>query len=241
MELKRGNKASFSALSVIAQAIKLSYLLELIETQSLNSAQLYIKKLSEETSKAAKVILNDPSIVEARKRLDKSSNLFHPKLLKTKEIVENTFQKNKDAKVIIFANYRSTVDELKSLLSAVSGAKPTILVGQKLGFTQKEQMEIIEKFNKNIYNVIIGTSITEEGLSIGSLDLAVFYDHNGSEIRKIQRSGRVARIKPGEIIHLVAKNTRDEALLWSSHRKEKRMHSLLKSMKRKIESQQSLI
>jgi len=87
---------------------------------------------------------------------------------------------------------------------------------------------------------LIGTSITEEGISIGSLDVAIFYDHTGSEIRKIQRSGRVARVKPGKIIYLITKNTRDEALLWASYRKEKKMQYVLKNIKNKIEKQQKL-
>ena len=239
-ELRRGNKRSFSALSILAQAIKIGYMLELLETQSIQSLEKYMQKLSLETSKAAKVILNNEKIKSASSLLKENIPL-HPKLIKIKEIVSQTLQNNKEAKIIIFANYRSTVDELKSLLSEIPNSKPTILVGQKLGFTQKEQMEIIDKFNNNIYNILIGTSITEEGLDIGSLDVAIFYDHTGSEIRKIQRSGRVGRLRPGKIIHLIARGTRDEALLWTSHRKEKKMQNILRGMKQRAEHQQSLL
>ncbi|MEK6839875.1 MAG: helicase-related protein, partial [Nanoarchaeota archaeon] len=239
-ELRRGNKRSFAALSLIAQAIKLGYLIELWETQSTHAAEKYLEKLAQETSKAAKTILNNSKIQAFKIKMNELKAITHPKLLKTKEIVQQTLEKDANAKIIIFANYRSTVDELKELISQIPLAKPTILVGQKLGFTQKEQLSIIEKFNKDVFNILIGTSITEEGLSIGSLDCAIFYDHTGSEIRKIQRSGRVGRIKPGKVIYIVAKGTRDEGLLWSSVRKEQKMHNILRGMKQKIEKQQTL-
>lgn len=238
-ELGRGNRAAFSALSLLAQAIKISYMLELIETQSLHSFNTYMKKIEQETSKAAKTIVSDKRVIEVRKKSE-GGNILHPKMLKIKELVSSELEQNKEARIIIFANYRTAVDEINKLLSAIPGARPTILVGQKLGFSQKEQMEIIEKFNNNVYNILIGTSITEEGLSIGSLDTAIFYDHTGSEIRKIQRSGRVGRIKSGKIINIIAKGTRDEALLWTSHRKEKKMQNLLGFMKQKLEKQQRL-
>lgn len=239
-ELKRGNKRAFAALSLVAQVIKVNYLLELVETQSIKAAEKYITKLREETSKAAKVILNHAKIQALLAKIEKLKQTHHPKLLKTREIIAKMLQQDSKAKAIVFANYRSTVDELKELLSTVPGAKPTILVGQKLGFSQKEQLQIIDRFNNNVSNILIGTSITEEGLSIGSLDLAIFYDHTGSEIRKIQRSGRVGRIKPGKVIYLAAKGTRDEAMLWTSVRKERKMQDILRSMKQKIEKQQML-
>ena len=69
-ELGRGNKAAFSALSLLAQAIKVSYMLELIETQSVNSFNTYLKKIELETSKAAKAIVNDRKVMEVKKKIE---------------------------------------------------------------------------------------------------------------------------------------------------------------------------
>ena len=52
-----------------------------------------------------------------------------------------------------------------------------------------------------------------------------------SAIRKIQRSGRTARLMEGKIIMLVTKGTRDEAYRWSSQRKERAMYSALKNIR----------
>ena len=65
------------------------------------------------------------------------------------------------------------------------------------------------------------------------------YDQGqSSEIRKIQRAGRVARLEAGKIISLLTKDTREIAYYWSSQRKEKTMKKVLSKMQ---ESQTTLI
>jgi ERCC4-related helicase len=46
----------------------------------------------------------------------------------------------------------------------------------------------------------------------------------------------VARVRPGKIINLITEKTLDEAMLWTSKRKEAKMHNLLNYMKRNLES-----
>ena len=82
-----------------------------------------------------------------------------------------------------------------------------------------------------MHNCLITTSIGEEGLHLSSADLAIFYEPVASEIREIQRRGRVARVKIGKIIILMTKDTRDEAYFWTAQRKERRMHVTLYQMK----------
>tara|TARA_Y100000310_G_scaffold216585_2_gene217616 strand:- start:4959 stop:6452 length:1494 start_codon:yes stop_codon:yes gene_type:complete len=236
-QIKSGNPLGYSAISTIAGLIKINYALELLETQTPKALYNYFNKLKTEKSKASKNILNDKSIdkaIDLTKQLV-NKNKMHPKLDKLISILQEELSNNMSNKTILFANYRSTVSELKEEISKINGAKPTILVGQKGGVTQKDQIATIKKFNQGVYNVLICTSIGEEGLSIGSLDLAIFYDHTASEIRKIQRAGRVARIKPGKIINLITKNTLDEALFWTSKRKEVKMHNLLNYMQKNLQ------
>ncbi len=235
--IKAGDFLAYRGVSDVAAMIKLNHALGLIETQTPKALQDYFKKLETETSKASKNILSNKQIQSAIKQTDKlvQNNILHPKTEKLKEIIKDELTKHKNTKTIIFANYRSTVNELKHILSEIPHAKPAILIGQKKGFTQKEQLNTIEKFNNHKFNILICTSIGEEGLSIGSLDLAIFYDHTASEIRKIQRSGRVARVKPGKIVNLITEKTLDEAMLWTAKRKEAKMHNLLNYMKKNLE------
>ena len=113
--------------------------------------------------------------------------------------------------------------------------KPVILIGQsgERGLSQKEQIEVIMEFNDGYYNCLITSPIGEEGLHIPSADIAIFYDSVASEIRTIQRRGRVGRTKVGKIIFLLTRKTRDEGYYWTSQRREAKMKTILKSMQKK--------
>ena len=71
----------------------------------------------------------------------------------------------------------------------------------------------------------------EEGIDIPEMELAVFYEPVPSEIRSIQRRGRVGRTKLGKVMILMTKKTRDEAYYWTAHRKERLMKNTLYRMK----------
>jgi len=107
------------------------------------------------------------------------------------------------------------------------------LIGQNKGLTQKQQISTIKEFEESDDNVLICTSIGEEGLDIKGANVVIFFEAIPSEIRRIQRMGRVARLQAGKILFLVTKNTRDEAYFWSSYQKEKKMKKTLYGLKEK--------
>ncbi len=232
-EIQQGNKIAFYSSSMVAQAIKLEHSITLIETQGIQSLKDYWEKLKLDKSKAAKIIINNRNILKAIFLTDNliSINFKHPKAEKLCEIIKNELEQNPNSKIIVFANYRFTVNELYSILNNLKNARPIRLVGQKEGLTQKQQIQIIKDFESNIYNILIGTSISEEGLHLSTADLAIFFEPVPSEIRSIQRKGRVARIKIGRIIFLITKNTKDEAFYWSSFHKEKKMRFIINRLK----------
>ena len=127
-------------------------------------------------------------------------------------------------------------------MDKIDGIKSIKLVGQKEGISQKQQISTIKKFEDGIYNVLVGTSISEEGLNIsGGSDLAIFYDNVSTSIRRIQRTGRVGRIKSGRIIFLMNKDTRDTAYYWKSKKDETKMKNILKRMNDDKSLQKNLI
>ncbi len=234
---------AFFALSAVAELLKVEYALEMLESQGIDSLNAYFKKMSEDAvlgkSKAVKRIVGDPLIKESMAlalKLSASGN-DHPKMGELKKLVGKQIRINPDSKIIIFSNYRNTVANIVSTLREVEGCKPVAFVGQAtrydVGMKQKEQMERLEQFSQGEYNCLIGTSISEEGLHVPAVDLAIFYEPVPSEIRTIQRRGRVGRTKVGKIVFLVAKDTRDEAYYWSAYHKERKMKSVLRHMKGK--------
>lgn len=74
------------------------------------------------------------------------------------------------------------------------------------GMNQKMQKEVIHNFKKGEYNVLVCTSIGEEGLDIGEVDLIICYDTTSSPIKNIQRMGRTGRKRDGKIVLLFSSN-----------------------------------
>ncbi len=231
-QIKLKNNSAYYGLSLVAQLLKLNHAVEMIETQGISSFCEFIKKLETEETKAAKNILKEPKVQQARvaaeQLLEKETD--HPKINKLKELLQKTTEEKPDARIIIFATYRNTVDTLLNTIRKI-GISAIKLVGQKEGLTQKEQIATIQEFNDGKYNCLITTSIGEEGLHIGEADMAIFYDNSPSSIRKIQRSGRVGRMKSGKIIFMITKNTKDAAYFYKSRRDESKMKTILEDMK----------
>jgi len=112
---------------------------------------------------------------------------------------------------------------------------PELFVGQAkkfgIGLSQKEQVALLDQFRDGLFNVLIATSVAEEGLDIPSVDEVIFYEPIPSAIRSIQRRGRTGRQEKGKAILLITNGTRDEGYHWSAKGKEKKMQKTLKAMK----------
>ena len=237
------SKMLFKAASIQSEAMKIHYAIELLQTQGVNALKNYFQRMgkeavSKDSTKSARNIMADNNILEAVAYV-KSLNVEHPKLEVIRNIVEKQLKNKPNSKIIIFTHYRDTSSHVTSVLKSVNNVKPTRFVGQAAkegdkGFTQKEQAEIIKKFREGNFNVLIATSVAEEGLDIPSTDLVIFYEPIPSEIRAIQRRGRTARKMPGKVIILITKGTPDEGYYWASKRKEKRMRSELELIRSKL-------
>lgn len=237
------SKMLFKAASIQSEAMKIHYAIELLQTQGVNALKNYFQRMgkeavSKDSSKASRTIMSDENILEAVAYV-KSLNIQHPKLGAVVEIVEKQLKEKPSSKIIVFTHYRDTSTHVAELLKNVKNARPTRFVGQAgkegdKGFTQKEQAEVISKFSKGEYNVLIATSVAEEGLDIPSTDMVVFYEPIPSEIRVIQRRGRTGRKMAGKVIILIAKGTSDEGYYWAAKRKEKRMRSELELLRSKL-------
>jgi len=253
-QITAGNK-NFNILagaSACAQAIKLYYALELLETQTLESFRRYLRDIFEQATKgksrAVKQLVKQREFNSAYISTNEflAKNIEHPKLKKTVELISDEKIKFDKFRAIVFSQYRETVINICRELNKISDIKARVFVGQankdKGGLTQDEQQQIIHEFSNGDINILCATSIGEEGLDLPEVNLVLFYEPVPSEIRKIQRAGRTARLMPGKIIILITKNTRDEGNYWAAFHKEKRMHraisELNKSFEKNLEKEQ---
>ncbi len=241
-----GGVKDFSLLrsvSLLAEAMKASHALELLESQGIAPLVKYLGRLQEEAKtskvKALKNLLGDGNFTAAMYKVNALYNakVEHPKLDELKRIVGSEL-KSGVSKVIVFNQYRDSALKIKDVLDTVPGVCSEIFVGQakkaETGLSQKEQKAMIDRFRNGDFNVLIATSIGEEGLDIVKVDLVVFYEPIPSAIRSIQRRGRTGRQEKGRVVVLIARNTRDEAFRWVAHHKEKRMHRILNGLKGKL-------
>ncbi|MFO7793025.1 MAG: DEAD/DEAH box helicase [Candidatus Saliniplasma sp.] len=244
-----GDPRLYNAASIAASALKIDHAIDQAETQGPEVLKDYLDKLKNEAesrggSKASRRIMNSNEMNEVL-ALMKNFDEEHPKIPKTVEIVNNQLRKKPDSRVIVFTNYRNTAQKLTRVLAEEEGVKPIRFVGQAdkegdKGLKQKEQLKAIERFEDGTYNVLVATSVGEEGLDIPATDLVVFYEPVPSEIRTIQRRGRTARERKGKVSILITKKTRDEAYYWSSKNKEKKMNRNLKLLKKDLSDKVSI-
>jgi len=233
----------FSGASACAQALKLSHLIELLETQTLYTTSNYIKNLFEQAnqnkSKAVKQITKNPDFNSANIQINEliSKNIEHPKLLELRCLIQESITKNPKAKTIVFSQYRDTVIKICKELNKINNIKAKVFIGQagESGLSQKEQQEIIQEFKEGKINIICATSIAEEGLDIPEVNSVIFYEPIPSTIRRIQRAGRTARLMKGELIILLTQDTLDEIFYFASLSKEKRMHKAISKIKKDLD------
>jgi len=234
--IAKQDSSLFQAMSVAVQCIKISHAIELAETQTLETLRSYWEKLVKEgkKTKALRSILEDKEIQRAVEISEKlySSGKDNAKLTKLIEILKHRL--GGERKAIVFTQYVDTVGAIvrrinRSALSE-AGVRAQPFIGQRKGVTQKKQMAVLQEFRRGEFNVLVATSIGEEGLDIPAVDVVVFYEPIPSEIRSIQRRGRTGRFREGELFVLIAKGTLDEAYYWSAHHKEKQMRAIMADM-----------
>ena len=229
----------YGAITAQAIAMKANHAITLAETQGMGSLRSYFDRLETDAKSRADVQFVKHAKVQEAVKIARETSAEHPKLKKTAWVVRDQFMAKPDSKIIVFTHYRETADTVTRELSKLPGIRAVRFVGQAskgedVGLKQKEQVEILERFRNGEINVIVATSIGEEGLDIPQVDLVVFYEPVPSEIRTIQRRGRTGRSARGKVIMLVTKDTRDEAFLYSARRKERKMHQELDRLRRDL-------
>ena len=240
----------WKAVTAQAVAMKAFHALELIESQGVDSLREFLARQRPAPGKrmtpAQRAFLSDPDVVEVQRRLDRLT-VEHPKIATTVEIVSEELHRKPDARVIVFAQYRDTVDRLVGELERRGdpAVRPARFVGQAshgddAGLSQKEQVRLLDAFRSGAVNCLVATSVAEEGLDIPATDLVVFYEPIPDVIRTIQRRGRTGRARTGRVLVLVAEGTRDVGMNRGASARERRMHAMLEQVQADAEAGRGL-
>ena len=230
------DKELFQAISILSAVINIQH--------------KYVARLRKKKTKAAKSLMWDDNFGRAVKMAKEAEKhgWEHPKLREITKIIKKELgagdgqtklktsrfddkSDEKSSKIMVFTQYRDTLEMIHQKLEK-EGIKSAKFFGQapkdgEKGLTQKQQKAIIKSFKKGEYDVLISTSVAEEGIDIPAVDLVVLYEPVPSEVRMIQRRGRTGRKRTGRVKVLITNGTRDEAYYYSSIRKEDRMKNQL--------------
>ena len=228
----------YKGMSFHAEIRKLNTAVNYVETQSVESLRRYLERLKQAArasgaSKADQRLVSDPKVREAMRRAEEYDDL-HPKFRQARILLAETLGLNDGERVIVFTESRDTAETLTDFLDEHFETRK--FVGQSDtegsdGMTQAQQQETLDDFRAGEFEVLVSTSVAEEGLDVPEVDLVLFYEPVPTAIRSIQRKGRTGRQTEGQVVVLLAEDTRDEAYFWKSRNDEKRMERELRELK----------
>jgi len=226
--INRGDVRGFDAAKRISDLRRLTRLIDLLETQGLRCAIMYLERARQDKDRKTKRFLSLPQVAKFYSEC-KEMEEIHPKPPLVEKLVNESLHKG--GKVIIFTEYRDTVNNLLNTLKN-DKIKPGRFVGQaskgsQIGMKQSEQIEQLNRFRNGDINVLIATSVGEEGLDVPAADCVILYEPVPSAIRAIQRRGRTARKTDGTVKVLIAQNTRDEYVQNAAKNREIAMYKTL--------------
>ncbi|KAG6334918.1 hypothetical protein ID866_4160 [Astraeus odoratus] len=232
---KKAGRGDCALSKLGAMARAMGYLMEASAGMCLSSLQQFVaeKEKSGDDNKASKNALrNDATFRELLSQLSAHKArpggfAMHPKMETLKLLLVQHFGSRmaegaegdgpgEDTKAMVFVTFRECVDEIVDVLNEERPLlRATRFVGQaadkqgRKGFAQKEQLEVIKKFKAGEFNVLVSTSIGEEGLDIGEVDMIICYDAQKTPIRMLQRVGRTGRKRDG-YVHVLLSEIREE-------------------------------
>jgi ERCC4-related helicase len=212
---------------VFAVLASISHGMELLKYHGMGPFYIKMKEFQDEAAKTKSKYKKQISDSDAWKKLmarlhgwiNDDNFVGHPKLEYLQQVILDHFMNAEDGRnvdgappaqtrIMVFTNFRDSAEEIVRILKRHQPMiRPRIFVGQSHGknsegMSQKDQLAAIEKFKMGEFNTLVATSIGEEGLDIGEVDLIICYDSKASPIRMLQRMGRTGRKRQGRIVML---------------------------------------
>uniref|UniRef100_V9KJL0 RNA helicase n=1 Tax=Callorhinchus milii TaxID=7868 RepID=V9KJL0_CALMI len=136
---------------------------------------------------------------EELRHLASDARFENPKLRKLEETLLERFETSNSRGIVFTKTRQSThalVDWIRSCrLLMAAGIKAEVLTGagissQTKHMTQQEQQNVIQKFRNGALNLLVSTSVAEEGLDIKECNVVIRYGLITNEIAMVQARGR---------------------------------------------------
>lgn len=238
--IQRRDARGYDAARRISDLRRMHLLIDLLKTQGMKSATSYLQRAEEDGRSGDRGTNRFVSLGPVHNFRIAANDLpeLHPKTEKVYSLVTQQLKEKPQSKILIFTEFRDTVENLVLRLQSIENASVDKFIGQssrgkRKGMNQKQQLEQLKRFRSGEINVLVATSVGEEGLDVPSADLVLLYEPVPSAIRAIQRRGRTARQSDGTVKTLITKNTRDEFVHSAAKIREERMYVLLERIQKR--------
>jgi ERCC4-related helicase len=228
-----------------SMALIIYHAIDLLLSQGQYAFRNFLEKVMEERGRQShRRLARDPRWRELVERMRRERLEEHPKIPVLIEVVKDQLRRAPGSRIIVFTQYRDSAQHIVDVLKA-EGLRAEIFVGQGRrgrrraldkapALSQKQQLEILERFRRGDLSILVSTSIGEEGLDIPEVELVVFYEPVPSEIRFIQRRGRTGRVKVGRCVILVADKTLDMAYLMGATARLRKMRAIMDRLNKSL-------
>ena len=128
------------------------------------------------------------------------------------EFIKQQYEKSPDSRIIIFVTLRKTAPQLKEYIGNHPDVRNTF-GNKKVGFitssnqtfsnfgqSREEQNKTLERFRQGMINILIATSVAEEGIDVATCNLVIKYNSVGNEKSFIQRKGRARDLNSRSVL-----------------------------------------
>ena len=131
-------------------------------------------------------------------KLSSLEKVENPLLKQLEDILVGQFESSPDSKAIIFVETKTQATSLQQWISSMINLRciirPDVVTGQTrntgLKMTKVEQNAALDGFRGNEYNLLISTSVLEEGIDVPACNLVIRYQKVTSEVAQVQSKGR---------------------------------------------------
>ncbi|XP_062517552.1 ATP-dependent RNA helicase DHX58-like isoform X2 [Corticium candelabrum] len=179
--------------------------------------------------------------VDRLQYLQEVRSLPNPKLDALKCCLLKEFQTSRKAKGIVFMKTRELTSYLVQWIKNHDELSPVVtpmrLVGEGSEFkdqiTKAEQLQAIRSFDSGCCNLLVATTIGEEGLDIPECNFVIRYEIVTNEIAEVQARGRArVRLHASRFLEIVTRGSANETNARGNKYKEKIMNEASNAIQR---------
>ena len=127
-------------------------------------------------------------------RIERMPTMCNQLIDKAEVILHQSFSSRPDSRAIFFVRTQKHARGAHEWLSTLSLTRPIVITGHSgstgHGMTDADKDQALQEFRQGKYNVLVATSVAEEGIDIPACNLVIRFDHVTNEIARVQASGR---------------------------------------------------